>query len=99
MMAYCFVFNTPADAATAMQQLNASRGFSDRRTETSTWATIETRATDGKSIFIAPPAEWLFEPTDQSEKMRPVITVPYTIEAATPEWFPAAPEPMPKQAK
>lgn len=72
------VIDTPADAATAMQQLNDSRGFSDSRTKTTTWATIETRLTDGKTVFIAPPEEW-----------RSVITVPYTIEASQPDWFPS----------
>ena len=93
MMAYYFIFNTSADATTAMQQLNVSRGFSDPHTETSTWATIETRITDGKSVFIAPPAEWLFEPADQPDEERSVITVPYTIEASQRDWFPPPQEP------
>ena len=76
------VIDTPADAATAMQQINDARAFSDPRTMTRTWATIETRATDGKNVFIAPPEEW-----------RAAIKVDYAVEASQPDWFPA-PEPF-----
>ena len=76
------VIDTPADAATAMQQINDARGFSDPRTKTETWATIKTRITDGKSVFIAPPEEW-----------RTAITVPHTIEPMADDWFPPPLEP------
>ena len=45
--------------------------------------TIETRLTDSKSVFIAPPEEW-----------RTAIKVDYTVEASQPEWFPP-PEQLP----
>ena len=77
------VFATQADANAAMRQINDFCGFSDPHTMTVTWATIETRATDGKSVFQAPP-----------EERRVAITVPYTIEASRPDWFPT-PEQLP----
>ena len=79
-----FVFDLPADARTAMQQIDDAGGFSDPRTMTDTWAIIRSRATDGKSVFPAPPQQW-----------RAAITVPYTIEAQAPDWFPPPPELMP----
>ena len=72
------VFSSAADAATAMRQIDDAQGFSDPRTKTTIWAVIEARATDGKSVFSAPPVEW-----------RDVITVPYTVEASQPDWFPS----------
>jgi hypothetical protein len=72
-----FVFDLPADARTAMQQIDDARGFSDPRTKTATWAIIKTRATDGKNVFPAPPQQW-----------RAAITVPYTVEEKQDDWFP-----------
>jgi hypothetical protein len=76
------VFAAGVVAATAMRQIDDARGFSDKRTITTTWAIIETRITDGKSVFQAPPKEW-----------RAAITVPYTVEAKQDDWFPRPPEP------
>jgi len=71
------VCDTQADAQTAMRQIDDAMSFSDPRTMTDTWAAIETRATDGKSVFIAPPVE-----------SHTAITVPYTIEEMQDDWFP-----------
>ena len=68
---------TQADADAALAAINDAMGFTDTRTMTNTWAIARQRATDGKWVFAAPPVEW-----------RDVITVPYTVEASQPDWFP-----------
>jgi len=71
------VFDTEAEAAAALATVNRLKGFSDPRTLTSTWATPKQRATDGKWTFEAPEPEIVAK-----------ITVPYTVEAKQPDWFP-----------
>jgi hypothetical protein len=79
MSNFYLVFDSLADAATAMQEIDDVQGFSDPRTQTKTWAPLWQRATDGKTVCEAP-----IDPGVLAK-----ITVPYAIEEKQDDWVPA----------